>query len=99
MKEKMMMIFTKEEMSRISENDHTITVDLHGLIVKDAKKLLNNLMALNRDGDDICAIHGYSHGTAIKEMINAELDNPRLVEKKGVKKNYGRTILKIRKAA
>ena len=99
MREKLMMIFTKEELNRISENGHTITVDLHGLIVRDAKRLLNNLMVLNRDGYDICAIHGYNHGTAIKEMIRGTLGNPRLSSKKSVNGNYGRTVLKMQKAA
>ena len=95
------MIFTREQIERITENlsTKTITVDLHGLSVKDAQRLLKNLMAINREGYDICAIHGYNHGTAIKEMITDSLNNPRLTEKKKVKGNYGRTLLKMNRAA
>jgi len=100
---RMEMIFTNDEIARITEgikNDvHTITVDVHGLRVKDAKRLLNNLMAINREGYDIQVIHGYSHGTAIKEMIYGKLESPRLECKKAVKRNHGRTILKMNKAA
>ena len=100
---RMEMIFTREEIQRITEdirnNVHTLTVDVHGLRVKEAKRLLNNLMSINREGYNICVIHGYNHGTAIKEMIHGKLNNPRMEEKKGGKGNYGRTVLKMREAA
>ncbi len=97
------MVFTKEEIARITEkirnNVHMITVDVHGLKVVEARRLLKNLMAMNREGYDICVIHGYIHGTAIKSMIANDLDNPRMIRKEKVKGNYGMTILKMNRAA
>ena len=103
MKKMLEMILTKEELDRITEevrdNVPALTVDLHGLKVKEAKRLLGNLMALNREGCDIRVIHGYLHGMAIKNMIYDTLENPRLTEKQRVKGNYGMTVLKMAKAA
>ena len=99
MREKMEMIFTKDEINRIveglQENADMITVDLHGLKVKDARRFLQNLMAIGQGRQDICVIHGYNHGTAIKEMIYRDLSSKRLVNKTGVKGNCGRTMLKM----
>ncbi len=104
MKDMMEMIFTKEEMGRITERikadgGRSLTVDLHGLKVKEAKRLLLNLMALDRDGCDICVIHGYNNGTALKEMVGNDLHSPRLTSRQGVKGNFGRTMLTIRSVA
>ncbi len=102
MRKRMEMIFTKEELARITgikhENIITLIVDVHGLKVKEAKRLLKNLMVLNLEGYDICVIHGFNHGTAIKEMISAALYHPRNVAKK-TGSNPGRTLLKMEKAA
>ncbi len=97
---KLEMVLTREEIERIKENldKRTIMVDLNGLKVKSAKRLLMNLMALNRDGYDIYAIHGYHGGTAIKQMITNDLSSPRLIEKRKVKRNEGVTILTMQAA-
>lgn len=103
MNAKMKMIFTKEEIARITEkiqgDVHMLTVDVHGLKVKEAKRFLNNLIAVNSEAYDIRVIHGYNHGTAIKEMVRTELESTRLLEKKSVRHNPGQTILKMNKAA
>ncbi len=100
---KMEMIFTKEELGRITEgmkgNADVITVDLHGLSTKAARRLLLNLIVLDSDEKDICVIHGYIHGTSIKEMICNSLKHPKIAEVESVEGNYGRTVLKMRKAA
>ena len=92
---RLMMIMTKDELGRIKLNDNLITVDLHGLTPGDAKRLVKNIMALDREGYDICTIHGYNHGTAIKRMISGSLSNPRLVSKERISGNLGRTRLKL----
>ncbi len=97
----------KEEGSRVSfskvegvNGSLMITVDLHGLRVKEAKRVLLALMGINhKESFEICAIHGYVHGTAIKEMIYRDLTCPRLIKKTGVKGNYGRTVLTVGRAA
>ena len=101
MEERYRMILTSEELGRIkhAENWCDITVDLHQLTVKQAQKLLNNLIVLNRQDFQIRAIHGYHRGTAIKEMILNGLSNPRISRIKAVKGNPGQTLLFLEKAA
>ena len=103
MRKMLEMILTKEEMERITEelrdNVPTITVDMHGLKVKEAKRLLSNIMALDRGGMDIQVIHGYIHGNAIKDMVHDGLKNPRMKGRQAVKGNYGRTVLKMKSVA
>ena len=95
MREKMMMIMTKEELERVTSSAGMLLVDLHGLTVHKAKRLLSNLIAINSDCIDICAIHGYNHGTAIKEMIHRSFVTPEHLSIKNVEGNYGRTIVKV----
>jgi hypothetical protein len=101
MPEKFKMIFTPEEISRIRpvDGDNKMIIDLHQLTAAKAMKLLNNLIALNRDDCEIDVIHGYNHGTSIKDTIWNCMQNPRILEKQGVAHNPGMTILKIAKAA
>ncbi len=100
MSEKMLIIFSRDELSRIKDfirkdNSHVIVVDLHGLTVKSAKRLLNNIIVLNNDRLDICAVHGFHHGTAIKEMIEREFNGSRTAKINEQDRNKGRTILRF----
>ena len=98
-------IFTREDVIRIKEhisnNKEMISVDLHGLTVAKAKRLLSNIIALDKDGKDILIIHGYNHGTAIKDMVNDEklLNNPRISKRETSIYNLGQTKLKIKTIA
>ena len=80
METKLMMVLTKDEMGRLTFNGNIITVDLHGLTTKMAERLIKNIIALDRDGHDICAIHGYHHGTSIKNMITNDINNPHITQ-------------------
>ncbi len=95
MREQLEMILTRDELMRVRMDGKVLYVDLHGLKVAEAKRLLLNIMAVNRAGYDICAIHGYHHGTAIKEMIQTRLYNQGMVRREVVKNNLGRTFLKF----
>ena len=95
MNKNMMMVFTKDELERIKENPDGISLDLHQLSVKQSKRLVNNVISMNRDNFSLTLIHGYIHGTAIKEMLIANYDNPRVIRKHGVKNNYGRTVFEV----
>ncbi len=104
MKERLGMIFTADELKRMRlidniDNKGWITIDLHHLTVRQAKRLLNNLIAINRNECTIRVIHGYIHGTKIKNMIQNELDNRRITDKAGMKHNPGVTVLKLSKTA
>lgn len=58
-----------------------VTVNVHNMTVKEARVLITNIIALNREPFELDVIHGYTHGTAIKEMLCNEYrhENHRIV--------------------
>jgi hypothetical protein len=93
------LVLKKEDMERIrisDTNDEEIIVDLHELGTKEAMVLVNNIINLNRDNCNIKVIHGYNHGTALKDMINSRFKNPRIVSRHGVASNLGVTVIQCR---
>lgn len=55
-----------------------ITIDLHKLSCTEAKRLLNNVIANVRIESRIDVIHGYRHGTRIKDMIHTHYSCSRI---------------------
>ena len=70
------MILTNDDFNRISVHESDdgleLTIDLHYLRCLQAQTILKNIIALNRFGFSIHAIHGFNHGTAIKEMLTRQ---------------------------
>jgi len=100
MNAKFEMVFTKEEIERIEDKisnngKHEITVDLHQLTVKEAERLVKNLIVINRDECRLNVIHGYNRGTALKTMITTDNISPRIRNRISCKDNPGRTILDV----
>ena len=75
----------------------TLTVDLHGLTVEEAKAQLNEII---RDCDntikEIEVIHGYSRGNKLQGYVRSQLKHKRVIGKE-LGLNQGITILKIAK--
>lgn len=46
-----------------------LILDLHGMKCADARKLVINLVNILRQRITIILIHGYNHGTAIRDML------------------------------
>lgn len=74
------MIFSESEMKRIAisaeqNSQLSIKVDVHGLKCYEAKRFLNNLINIVQDVFILIVIHGYNHGTAIKEMLAKNFNN------------------------
>lgn len=97
---KMSMVLTKEDMDRIcirkEENKNVVLkADLHKMKYREAERFINNLIALNRDPFELDLIHGYNHGTVLREMIHNDLDNPRIKSKTQYLWNEGETLLSI----
>ena len=94
------MLFTKEDINRIEikEDNGIVTVDLHGLSVTNAKRLINNLIVMNRDPFELDLIHGYNRGTALKQMIHEDLNSNRIVKKEVLAHNLGLTKVQLAKA-
>lgn len=78
-----MEFLTPEDPDRIKtvdteDGDILVSVDLHGLSVLEAKRLLNNIIAMIRRPFSLEIIHGYHHGTAIRDMIYKDFSNPKM---------------------
>ena len=71
--------------------------DAHGFTARKAKSTINNLIALNKDGFTMEVIHGYNHGTVIKEIVKDTENNinKRVEKRKVFKHNPGVTRLEI----
>ncbi len=55
-----------------------VTVDVHGMKCWEARKFLNNILNIAKSRIEISVIHGYNHGTDIKDMINCNFSNPHI---------------------
>ena len=98
--ERMASVLSSQEMARITEGQaasHTenYMIDLHGLKRKEAKRFLNNIVNLTTKTTELHVIHGYNHGTVLKDMIREELSNPKIREVRPSFFNLGETILKV----
>ena len=99
MMQKMTFLMYGDQLSRVNvafEEDGTpvIQVDLHEFSCRQAQKTLMNIIAMYRFGFKLEIIHGYNHGTAIKDMIRKDFTNKRIIGKY-YPRNPGRTILEI----
>ncbi len=72
-----------------------IEFDMHGLSRKEAKRQLKNIIAINPSAFTINAIHGFNHGTVLKEMIHDDELSTRVTDKQYLDYNPGRTMIII----
>ncbi len=96
----MKLILSGEDLERITvreiENELAcIDVDLHGLTRKPAERLVKNIININRGEFILNVIHGFNHGTVLKEMIMETKWSSRVVERKCPAWNPGQTFLKV----
>lgn len=93
------LILTKEDMNRLKfrerKGEKEIIADVHGMKCNKAKIFINNIVNLVREAVRVIVIHGYNHGTAIKEMINNEYKNPHINKIISDRYNMGRTDILI----
>lgn len=101
MMDRMTFVMYGEDLCRveITENakgEKIISVDLHGLNKKNASKILRNIIAMYQFPFCLVLIHGYNHGTVLKELIWNELNNERISSKMTPDYNPGITYLSIK---
>lgn len=72
-----------------------ITYDAHGQSVLDARRAIRNIVNITRSPLSVSVIHGYRHGTAIKDMLGKENFSGRVSERYCPKGNPGATVLHI----
>jgi len=90
------MFLTKSEMERIRFlEDGTVVVDVHQLDRKAMKRLLRNIAAVFRNGIDLLVIHGYHHGTTLKDVLQTDRIFSRPYSVESNHWNPGRTRIHI----
>lgn len=72
-----------------------IRVDLHGMNRRNACRLIGNIISINRFPFLLDVIHGYNHGTVLKEMINNEKFSTRVINRECPAWNPGETLMSI----
>ena len=70
-----------------------VTYDAHGQSVREAKRTLENIVNCSLTPLRLNVIHGYNHGTAIKDMLEGETFSGRIAEKTTPRNNPGMTKL------
>lgn len=83
--DKLKVIFSPDEINRIKviEKDRQyllVIADVHGLKCYQAKRFINNIINLIHSAFKLIIIHGYTHGTAIKDMLQSHFYNPHILE-------------------
>ena len=73
-----------------------IRMDLHELHKRDVEVLMKNLLLITKGVPfTLDLIHGYNHGTVLRDYIREELESPRIQEMYCPYYNEGETILKV----
>lgn len=90
-------ILPVNERNRVTYQKNTngqteIVLDLHGLSCREARHMIINLLNILRQKVHIILIHGYNHGTAIKEMLPT-IRNEHIASIQPDSYNAGRTHL------
>jgi len=92
-------IFTKEELERISIREEcgieVVVADLHQMSRAAAKRFIKNIIAAVRLAFELLIVHGYHHGTALRDMFRVDFSNSRIKAVVPDFENDGRTILMV----
>ena len=98
-KERLQIVFSKEEISRITlisnADELRIVADVHGMKCYQARRFINNIINLIRTSFKLIIIHGYNHGTAIKDMLSDNFTNAHVFLKCTDPCNQGITCMQI----
>ena len=86
----------KQRLNCIVTKDGTLEaiLDVHGLKCVQVRKIINNMLNLARQRLCLAVIHGFNHGTAIKDMLPS-MDNPHIVSTACDANNPGKTYIMI----
>lgn len=94
------LILTTEELGRlvIVESDVVglfVVVDVHGMTCIQARRLIKNIINTANCTFQLEVIHGYNHGTAIKDMLAEDFKNSHVSEQHQDIFNKGVTHMSI----
>ncbi len=98
--ERMTFILNGDDLHRVhvqrdNEGNIILVIDVHEMKVAEAKKILNHIIIMYRFPFKLRVVHGYNHGTAIKDMIAEQLDNKRIISKEVEVYNPGITTIQL----
>lgn len=94
------LIFTQDEMHRLfiyesSDSILKIVADVHGMKCVQAKRFINNIINIVRSSFRLVIVHGFNHGTAIKDMLAETFKNAHIIERHLDTHNSGVTHMLI----
>lgn len=72
-----------------------IRLNVHGMTVREAKVFILNVVNVIRGRMVLEVIHGFNHGTAIRDMLAGENFSGRLTERSCPGRNPGMTNMRI----
>ena len=84
MSERFQIIFAKTITNRIklltspSGEVEKVILDVHGLTCKEALRSINNVIKLTKASCSVEVIHGYKHGSKIKDSLWQQFSNPKI---------------------
>ena len=93
------MIFTDEQILRIrliSKVDYEvekIIVDVYGLCCSGARRFISNIVNVTLGECTVKVIHGYRHGTSIRQMLREKFFNPHISKIRADRTYLGVTYL------
>lgn len=94
------MVLSTQELNRLKITETSdgllrITADVHGMTCHEARRFINNIINLVRVAFRLIIIHGYNHGTAIKDMLAWNFNNTHITERHPDPWNQGVTYMSI----
>lgn len=93
------LILSSDELDRLTisefDGNTTIVVDVHGMKCSQARRFINNIINTVHCAVRLVIIHGYNHGTAIKDMLSSNFHNSHIEEQFSDAYNLGMTHMLI----
>lgn len=93
------LILSADELDRLTISEIagniTIVIDVHGMKCSQARRFINNIINTVRCAFRLVIIHGYNHGTAIKDMLSINFHNSHIEEQFPDAYNLGMTHMLI----
>ena len=96
---KLAIILPDSDLERIKiasiNNLIIIRLDVHKLKCYQARRLINNIITLVNTAFELIVIHGFNHGTAIRDMLSTNFDNTHISKKYIDSNNEGVTHMLV----
>lgn len=94
------LVYSEKDLARIQiqhllNGELNITIDVHEMSRFEARRFINNTIGIVHADFQLTVIHGYNHGTAIRDMLKSQFDNRHIRDRQLDPFNPGRTILSI----